>query len=176
MTRSGRILIIAGPNGAGKTTFATEFLPNEADCPLFVNADLIAAGLSPFRPDLAAVRAGRLTLQQIDEHVRRGDRFAFETTLSGRSHARRIPRWQTMGYRVKLLFLCLPTPEMAIARVAHRVSCGGHDVPKSVIVRRFSKGWHNFENVYRDLVDEWRLYDNFERHSGAAGRGGGGRQ
>ena len=170
MTRSKRILIIAGPNGAGKTTFALEFLPNEANCPVFVNADLIAAGLSPFRPNLAAVRAGRLMLQQIDEHVRRGDSFAFETTLSGRGHARRIPRWQTMGYRVKLLFLRLPTPEMAIARVAQRVSGGGHDVPKSVIVRRFSKGWHNFENVYRDLVDEWRLYDNFGQHLGAAGR------
>ena len=160
MTRSRRILVIAGPNGAGKTTFAFEFLPNEANCPVFVNADLIAAGLSPFRPNLAAVRAGRLMLQQIDEHVRRGDSFAFETTLSGRGHARRIPHWQTMGYQVMLLFLRLPTPETAIARVAHRVSCGGHDVPKSVIVRRFSKGWHNFENVYRDLVDEWRLYDN----------------
>ena len=99
-------------------------------------------------------------LQQIDEHVRRGDSFAFETTLSGRGHARRIPRWRTMGYRVKLFFLRLPTPEMAIARVAHRVSCGDHDAPNSLIVRRFSKGWHNFENVYRDLVDDWKLYDN----------------
>ena len=126
MTRSRRIIILAGPNGAGKTAVALEFLPNEASCPVFVNADLIAAGLSPFRPELAAVRAGRLTLQQIGEHVRRGDNFAFETTLSGRGHARRIPRWQTMGYRVKRLFLRLPTPEMAIARVAHRVSGGGH--------------------------------------------------
>ena len=160
MTPSRKILVIAGPNGAGKTTFATEFLPNEAKCPVFVNADLIAAGLSPFRPHLAAVRAGRLMLQQIDEHVGRGDSFAFETTLSGLGHARRIPRWQTMGYRVKLLFLRLPTPEMAIARVAQRVSCGGHDVPDSVIIRRFSRGWRNFENVYRDLVDDWKLYDN----------------
>ena len=78
MTSSRRILVIAGPNGAGKTTFAVEFLPNEANCPLFVNTDLIAAGLSPFRPNLAAVQAGRLTLQRIGEHVRRGDRFAFE--------------------------------------------------------------------------------------------------
>ena len=83
MTRSKRILVIAGPNGAGKTTFAVEFLPNNANCPVFVNADLIAAGLGPFHPNLAAVRAGRLMLQQIDEHVRRGDSFAFEATLSG---------------------------------------------------------------------------------------------
>ena len=135
MTPSGRILVIAGPNGAGKTTFAVEFLPNEADCPLFVNTDLIAAGLSPFRPNLAAVQAGRLTLQRIGEHVRRGDSFAFETTLSGRGYARRIPRWQTLGYRVELFFLRLPTPAMAAARVAHRVSCGGHDVPKAAILQ-----------------------------------------
>ena len=163
MTPSRRILVIARPNGAGKTTFAVEFLPNEADCPLFVNTDLIAAGLSPFRPNLAAVQAGRLTLQRIGEHVRRGDRFAFETTLSGRGYARRISHWRTLGYRVELFFLCLPTPAMAVARVAHRVSCGGHDVPKSAIVRRFSKGWRHFENLYRGLVDHWKLYDNSGR-------------
>ena len=111
MTADKRILVIAGPNSAGKTTFATEFLPNEADCPIFVNADLIAAGLSPFRSSLVAVQAARLMLGQIDEHARKGRSFAFETTLSGRRHARRIPRWQEQGYRVKLFFLRLPTPE-----------------------------------------------------------------
>ena len=155
-----RILVIAGPNGAGKTTFATEFLPNEADCQVFVNADLIAAGLSPFRSDHAAVQAARLMLRQIDEHARRGRSFAFETTLSGRRHARRIPLWQERGYRVKLFFLRLPTPEVAIARVAQRVSEGGHDVPEPVIRRRFHAGWRNFEGIYRDLVDAWAVYDN----------------
>ena len=128
-----RILMIAGPNGAGKTTFATEFLPNEADCPIFVNADLIAAGLSPFRTDLVAFQAGRLMLRQIQGHARRGDSFAFETTLSGLGYARWIPRWQARGYRVKLFFLRLSTPEDAIARVAQRVSEGGHDVPEPVV-------------------------------------------
>lgn len=155
-----RIFVIAGPNGAGKTTFATEFLPNEADCPMFVNADLIAAGLSPFRSDLVAVQAARLMLRQIDGHARCGRSFAFETTLNGRRHARRIPGWREQGYRVKLFFLRLPTPEAAIARVAQRVSEGGHDVPESVIRRRFRAGWRNFENVYRDLVDAWAVYDN----------------
>ena len=155
-----RILIIAGPNGAGKTTFATEFLPNEADCPIFVNADLIAAGLSPFRADLVGFRAGRLMLKQIHEHARRGDSFAFETPLSGLGYARWSPRWQTQGYRVKLFFLRLPTPETAIARVAQRVSEGGHDVPEPVIRRRFHAGWRNFEDVYRGLVNEWAEYDN----------------
>ncbi len=159
-TVAKRVFVIAGPNGAGKTTFATEFLPNEADCPLFVNADLIAAGLSPFGSGLVAIEAARLMLRQIDEHARCGRSFAFETTLSGRRHARRIPRWQEQGYRVKLFFLRLPTPETAIARVARRVSEGGHDVPEPVIRRRFDAGWRNFEGIYRDLVDAWAVYDN----------------
>lgn len=152
--------MIAGPNGAGKTTFATEFLPNEADCPNFVNADLIAAGLSPFGADRVGFQAGRLMLRQIHEHARRGDSFAFETTLSGLGYARWIPRWQTQGYRVKLFFLALPTPEAAIARVAQRVSEGGHDVPESVIRRRFHSGRRNFELIYQGLVSEWAEYDN----------------
>lgn len=155
-----RILVIAGPNGAGKTTFATEFLPREADCPLFVNADLIAAGLNPFGAGSVAMRAGRLMAKEIREHVRLGNSFAFETTLSGRGYARQIPAWQEMGYRVKLFFLRLPTPERAIGRVAQRVAEGGHDVPEQVIRRRFAAGWYNFEHLYRDLVDEWALYDN----------------
>ncbi len=155
-----RILIIAGPNGAGKTTFAEEYLPNEASCPVFVNADLIAKGLSPFQPGAVAIRAGKLMLSQIHEHVRKGESFAFETTLSGRGYVKWIPRWQERGYQVKLFFLRLPTPEMAIARVKQRVHEGGHDVPEDIIRRRFHSGWCNFENVFRELVDEWILYDN----------------
>ena len=96
-----RIVIIAGPNGAGKTTFAREFLPNEANCPTFVNADLIAAGLSPFAPELAAFKAGRLMLEEIAAYVKRGDSFAFETTLSGLSYAQMIPVWRSSGYTVE---------------------------------------------------------------------------
>jgi predicted ABC-type ATPase len=155
-----RILIIAGPNGAGKTTFAQEFLIGEAGCPIFVNADLIAAGISPFSPELAAVRAGRIMLDQIHEHVRKGESFAFETTLSGRIYMRLIPSWQTQGYVVKLFFLQLPSPEMAIARVRQRVAAGGHNVPEDVIRRRFDAGLRNFSQIYRPLVDEWVLYDN----------------
>jgi len=127
-TAGKRILVIAGPNGAGKTAFAREFLPNEARCPVFVNADLIAAGLSPFGAGSVAVQAGRLMARQIHEHVRVGASFAFETTLSGRGYTRRIPRWRERGYRVKLFFLRLPSPEAAIARVAQRVAEGGHGV------------------------------------------------
>ena len=160
MTSSRRILIVAGANGAGKTAFATEFLPNEADCPIFINADLIAAGLSPFRPDLTALRAGRLMLSMIRDYVRRGESFAFETTLSGRSYARLIPHWREQGYSVELFFLRLSRPEIAIARVKQRVAEGGHDVPEPVIRRRFHAGLRNFEHIYKGLVDEWAVYDN----------------
>jgi predicted ABC-type ATPase len=155
-----RVIIIAGPNGAGKSTFAREFLPNEADCPVFVDADLIAAGISPFNPDLAAWRAGRLMLQEIGGHVRRGETFAFETTLAGRIYARLIPGWRTAGYKVHLVFLRLDAAELAVERVRVRVDQGGHNVPEHVIRRRYEQGWSNFVEVYRPLVDSWQLYDN----------------
>src|SRR5713101_1046644 len=105
MTGKQKIVIVAGPNGAGKTTFARKFLPNEADCPVFVNADLIAAGLAPFSPEAAAFRAGRLMLEEIENHVHYRKSFAFETTLSGLMYARLIPKWRALGYRVKLIYL-----------------------------------------------------------------------
>ena len=160
MAAPKKILIIAGPNGAGKTTFAAEFLPNEANCLTFANADLIASGLSPFQPERSAVQAGRLMLHMIDGYVSRCESFAFETTLSGRSYVRLIPNWQAQGYRVRLYFLCLPTPEMAVVRVRNRVCEGGHSVSEDVIRRRFAAGWRNFRHIYRELVDEWALYDS----------------
>ena len=155
-----RILIIAGPNGAGKTTFAREFLPNEANVPTFINADLIAAGLNPFQPENEAMRAGRLMLQMIDERVSAGDSFAFETTLSGRGYAQSIPQWQAQGYRVELYYLRLPSSDVAVDRVRRRVREGGHNIPEDVIRRRFELGWRNFLFLYRDIVDAWELYDN----------------
>lgn len=160
MPKRKRIIIVAGPNGAGKTTFAREYLLKEADCPDFVNVDLIAAGLSPFDPDRVAIRAGRIMLSEIERRVRKGESFAFETTLSGHVYARLIPRWRNAGYRVKLIFLSLPTPEIAIARVAARVAQGGHNVRSDVVRRRFHSGLHNFKKIYMKLVDEWWWYDN----------------
>lgn len=159
-SRKKKIVIIAGPNGAGKTTFAKEFLPYEADCPDFINADLIAAGISPFDPDRAAIRAGRLMLFEIKRRIVRGESFAFETTLSGRYYASLIPDWRKAGYHVKLIFLNLPNPELAIARVAARVSQGGHHVPEPVVRRRFDSGLKNFHDIYQRLVNSWALYDN----------------
>ena len=152
-----RIIMIAGSNGAGKTTFAREFLPKEAGCPLFVNADLIAAGLSPFEPERAAIRAGRLMIEEIDAHVRRKESFAFETTLSGRRYARMIPRWQDFGYRIKLIFLYLKDVKIAIERVRVRVRQGGHGVPEGVIRKRYEAGWNNFQHIYKGCVDQWVL-------------------
>ncbi len=163
VTSGKRIVIIAGPNGAGKTTFAREFLPNEADCPTFVNADLIAEGLASFSPEAAAIRAGRLMLEEIKHHVRCGDSFAFETTLSGLMYARLIPKWRQLAYRVRVIYLSLPHVEIAIARVAARVSQGGHFVPETVIRRRFTASWRNFNSRYKLLVNAWSLYDNSQR-------------
>lgn len=155
-----RVIIIAGPNGAGKTTFARTFLPQEAHCLRFINADLIAAGLSPFAPEAAALRAGRLMVQEMADCVRRGDSFAFETTLSGLTYMRHIAQWHALGYHSSLFFLALPSAEVAIARVAERVRQGGHDVPQSIVRRRFAAGLHNFTQHYRALVHSWALYDN----------------
>lgn len=157
---SKRVIIIAGPNGAGKTTFAREFLPNEAGCPIFINADLIAAGLAPFAPESAALRAGRLMLEEIRRHVAAGESFAIETTLAGHNYLRSIREWQALGYRVKLIFLTLHSADEAVARVAERVRQGGHDIAEVTIRRRFDAGLRNFDLHYRDLVDAWVVYDN----------------
>ena len=154
------VIIIAGPNGAGKTTFAREFLPQEAACPIFINADLIAAGLSPFQPEAVAVRAGRIMLETIADCVRRGDSFAIETTLSGRRYLRLVQVWKAAGYRVTIFFLSLPSAQYALDRVADRVVQGGHNIPEPVIRRRFQSGLENFQRLYKSTVDEWKHYDN----------------
>ena len=155
-----KVIIIAGPNGAGKTTFAREFLPNEAACPVFVNADLIAAGLAPFAPETAAVQAGRLMLAELARHFAARKSFAFETTLSGLGYLRHIARWRRAGYRVELIFLRLANADEAVARVAQRVKQGGHDIPEAVIRRRFHAGLENLMRYYGPAVDAWVLYDN----------------
>lgn len=155
-----KVIIIAGPNGAGKTTFAREFLPNEAACPVFINADLIAAGLAPFAPETAAVQAGRLMLAELERHAQAGNSFSFETTLSGRAYLNHIRKWQLAGYRVELIFLQLNHADEAVARVQQRVRQGGHDIPEAVIRRRFSAGLSNFHLHYAPAVDAWALYNN----------------
>ncbi len=159
---SKQILILAGPNGAGKTTFAREFLVTEAGCPTFLNADIIAAELSPQHPEQVAMRAARFMLQRIREEAAKGESFAFETTLANRSYAHSIREWQAAGYHVALWFLALPSAEAALARVAQRVLQGGHNIPEAVVRRRFAAGRAHFHSIYRGLVDAWVLYDNSE--------------
>jgi len=151
--------IIAGPNGAGKTTFAKEFLPFEAQCINFVNADLIAEGLAPFRPENAAIKAAKIMIQQIDECIRKEESFAFETTLSGRRYIRKIKEMKAKGYDVVIYFLKLASVDLAIERVKMRVMQGGHNVPEKDIKRRFERSWNNFEHVYKPLVDAWIVFD-----------------
>jgi predicted ABC-type ATPase len=155
-----KILIIAGPNGAGKTTFAKTFLPLEAHCMRFLNADLIAAGLSPFAPEIAAIKSARLMLQEMAECSQSGASFAFETTLSGLTYIEHIKKWQAQDYHISLFFLALNSVDLAINRVAQRVQQGGHNIPEEVIRRRFAAGLSNFKEHYRSIVNAWALYDN----------------
>jgi predicted ABC-type ATPase len=167
-----KIIIIAGPNGAGKTTFARAFLPEEAQCLRFINADLIAAGLSPFLPEAESFKAGRLMLHEISSCVQRGESFAFETTLSGLVYLRHIKKWRELGYHISMFFIRLSSVEMAVTRVAERVRQGGHDIPEAVIRRRFEAGRKNFEYCYRDVLDSWALYDNSGHEPVLIGCGG----
>lgn len=164
MRHTPRCVIIAGPNGAGKTTFAREYLPREAGVLHFVNADLIAAGLSPLRPSLAALAAGRLMLREIDRLAAQRENFAFESTLSGRSYLSRLQRWKADGYRIEVLFLKLDSPSLAMARIRARVKQGGHAVPREDVLRRFERSWQNFVHQYRPLADAWSIYDNSDSY------------
>ena len=157
---SPSLYIIAGPNGAGKTTFAKEFLPRYVHCNQFVNADLIAGGLSPFSPEAAALRAGRILLDQIHDLATRKTSFGFETTLSGVTFPSLLRRLKTRGYRIHLFFLWIPSVEFALARIADRVRRGGHDIPEKVVRRRFHKGIRNLFKLYHPLLDSWTLFDN----------------
>lgn len=157
-----RCIIIAGPNGAGKTTFARDYLPSIAKLTHFINADLIAGGISPLRPELAAITAGRLVLRELNRLVEAKAEFAFESTLSGRHYATRIADWKTQGYQIEMIYLRLASPQLALRRIASRVKQGGHNVPRADVVRRFYRGWTNFLDVYRPLADRWAIYENSE--------------
>jgi predicted ABC-type ATPase len=158
--KSPDVYVIAGPNGAGKTTFAREFLPHYVKCLEFVNADLIADGLSPFSPNRAAIRAGRIMLEQIQTFSSQSRDFGFESTLSGRSYMKVLGDLKDMGYRIHLFFLWISNPELAIERIANRVIAGGHDISESVVRRRFDRSIENFLRLYMPISDSWAVYDN----------------
>ena len=158
-----RVVVIAGPNGAGKSTFAAEYLGGEGEGPPFVNGDDIAADLNPDDPGAVAALASRIALRRMDSFVADGADFAFESTLSGRAYAARLRRWQAGGYRVSIIYLRLGSPDQAVERVARRVREGGHDIPEAVVRRRFDRSWSNFVELYRDVADDWCVYDNSGR-------------
>ncbi|MFA6091646.1 MAG: zeta toxin family protein [Elusimicrobiota bacterium] len=164
MIKRPELHVIAGPNGAGKTTFAREFLPHFVKCPEFLNADLIAGGLSPFSASAAAIEAGRIMLRRIDEMAENRHTFAFETTLSGRGYLSLFRRLQAKGYRIRLYYLWVPSVQLAIQRVRDRVRQGGHSVPETDIRRRFDRGLRNLFAEYMPLLNTWALLDNSERH------------
>ncbi len=154
------VVVLAGPNGAGKSTSAAHFLRGALAVEEFVNADTIATGLSAYRAQDVAVAAGRILLRRLDYLATKRSDFAFETTLAGRGHLRRLRSLARSGYRTHLVFLALPSADLAVARVADRVEGGGHDVPEEVIRRRFRAGVRNLFEHYVDQVDGWQVYDN----------------
>ena len=156
------IYIIAGCNGAGKTTASFTILPEILDCKEFVNADEIAKGLSPFQPETVAFEAGRIMLERVEVLLKSNENFAFETTLSTKSYKQKLITAKENGFKVKLLFFWLPTIEMAVNRVAIRVSEGGHNIPKEVIERRYLRGIENLFKIYLPLCTDWAVFDNSE--------------
>jgi predicted ABC-type ATPase len=158
--KAPRCIVIAGPNGAGKTTFAKGFLPKVAKVIHFVNADSIAAGISPLKPEMAALAAGRLFLSELDRLSQAHLDFAFESTLSGIAHADRLRRIKDLGYQIDIHYLKLNSEKLALNRIAARVKQGGHFVPKADVIRRFERSWRNFEKIYKQLADFWAVYDN----------------
>ena len=158
--RRPNVYVIAGPNGAGKTTFARKFLPESVNCMEFVNADLIAGGLSPLVPEKAAIHAGRVMLERIHSLGQRGVDFGFETTLSGKTYIRLFHELKKRGYQIHLLFLWLSSIKLALERIGTRVKHGGHDIPEAVVRRRFDKSLTNFFQSYKPLGDSWTIFDN----------------
>ena len=154
------LYIIAGPNGAGKTTFARRFLPDYARCFEFVNVDLIAGGLSPFNPERAALKAGRIMLEQIHSLAKRGVDFGFESTLSGKTYVRFLRGMKRGGYSIHIFFLWINDVELGLERIKLRVRNGGHAIPEATVRRRFGRSLANFLRVYKPLANSWTIFDN----------------
>jgi predicted ABC-type ATPase len=154
------LYIIAGPNGAGKTTFARKFLPEYVECLEFVNADLIAGGLSPFAPERAAIHAGRIMLEKIHSLAEGGLDFGFETTLSGKTYVKLLQEMKKRGYIIHIFFLWINNVKLANERIQLRVRNGGHDIPEAIVKRRFGRSLLNFIRLYKPLADSWAIFDN----------------
>ena len=154
------VVVVGGPNGAGKSTTAPRLLRGALAVREFVNADAIAQGLSAFRPETVAFAAGRVMLARLRALAAARDSFAFETTLASRNFAPWLRTLKTQGFKVHVVFLSLPTSDLAVARVAERVRQGGHDVPEDVVRRRFVAGLSNFFTLFMPVADSWKMFDN----------------
>jgi predicted ABC-type ATPase len=154
------VVMVGGPNGAGKTTWAYRRLSSTLNIREFVNADEIARGISPLDPEASAIAAGRLMLDRLSELLEVRASFAFETTCAGRTHIRLLRNCRMAGYRVSFVFLWLPSPDLAIARVARRVRLGGHRIPSDVVIRRYWAGVRNMRDLYLPFADYAFVYDN----------------
>ena len=166
------LYIIAGCNGAGKTTASYTILPEILNCKEFVNADNIAAGISPLNPESVAIEAGRIMLNRVAALMDERADFAFETTLSTRSYVSLVKKAREMGYKTTLLYFWLDSPETAYRRVAKRVSEGGHNIPIEVIERRYYRGIWNLINLYTTVCDKWMVMNNVEVPSQLVAHGG----
>ncbi len=160
MSKLKRLFVISGCNGAGKTTASYTILPEILECDEFVNADEIAKGLSPFNPESEAIAAGRLMLSKIDKLIKKGNDFAFETTLATKSYKNFVVNAKKNGYTVTLIFFWLRNQDLAVKRVETRVKEGGHNIPENVIRRRYENGLKNFFSIFEPIVDEWMFIDN----------------
>jgi len=156
------VAVIGGPNGAGKTTAARTVLADTLRLLTFVNADVIAQGLSGFAPESAALEAGRIMQARLDELAKARASFAFETTLSGRTLATWLSSLRDSGYNVMLFYCWLRSADLSVARVAQRVRMGGHHVPETTIRRRYQRSVENFFTLYQPIANRWLVYDNSE--------------
>ena len=159
-TRHPTVVVIAGPNGAGKSTAAPYLLKQALGILEFVNADQIAVGLSAYSPETVSFEAGRIMLRRLRELAAGNVNFAFESTLSSRTFARFLTRCKAQGYTVQIFYVALPSPELAVNRVALRVKLGGHNIPQADIERRFQRSLHNLYLLYLPLADRWTVLDN----------------
>ncbi|ODT98466.1 MAG: hypothetical protein ABS79_05845 [Planctomycetes bacterium SCN 63-9] len=159
MPTAPSVIVLAGPNGAGKSTSAPWLIQDLLGVGEFVNADVIARGLSAFEPERAAMAAGRIMLARLKELGDSGETFAFETTLASKSFVSRIAALQRSGYEFHLFFLWLPSADLSVSRVADRVRSGGHDVPEQTIRRRYESGLANFFKLYMPMTTSWGFFD-----------------
>jgi len=164
------VFMIGGPNGAGKTTASMVLLPKFLDVYEFVNADEIARGLNPVKPETAQMSAGRAMIERIKDLIEAKKNFAFETTCAGHHHLETLKICRAAGYSTNLVFYWLPSADMTIQRVKYRVQQGGHYIPEATVRRRYAAGLKNLVKHYLPAVDAALVLDNSNVPAGDSGQ------